>query len=113
MKFYVHYLARTDTEDDVKEAFAPFGEISGGGLLRVPPNDEPIGVGYVEMTREHDLSAALDGIAQITTGGFPIRLDEPRCGVGRRTRADRRGASKTRESDRRTTSRRSLPRLAA
>lgn len=50
MTIYMHYLARTVTEDDVKEAFAPFGQISGVSLLRVPPNDEPLGVGYVEMT---------------------------------------------------------------
>ena len=113
MKIYVHYLARTVTEDDVREAFAPYGEISGVGLLRVPPNDDPLGVGYVEMTREHDISAALGSIGQMTIGGFPIRLDEPRCSVGRRTGADRRGVSKTRGPDRRATSRRSPPRFAA
>ena len=112
MKIYLHYLARTVTEDDVREAFTPYGEISGIGLLRVPPNDDPLGVGYVEMTREHDISAALGGMEQITIGGFPIRLDEPRCGVGRRTRADRRGVLKTRGPDRRA-SRRYYPRLAA
>ncbi len=113
MKIYVHYLARTVIEDDVREAFAPYGEISGVGLLRVPPNDDPLGIGYVEISREQDISAVLGNIERITIGGSPIRLDEPRCSVGRRTGADRRGLSQTRGPDRRATSRRSLPRLAA
>ena len=93
MKIYVHYHARTVTEDDLREAFAPYGEISGVGLLRVPPNDDPLGIGYVEISREDDISVVLSGIERITIGGFPIRLDEPRCNVGRRTGSALRGLS--------------------
>lgn len=113
MRIYVHYFARGVTADDLKGAFAAYGQVSEAGILRVPPNDDPLGVGYVEMTRDQDVSAALGGIEEITIGGFPIRLDEPRCGVGRRTGIDRRGESNTRGPDRRLASRRLRPRQAA
>ena len=113
MKIYVHYLARTVTEDDVREAFTAYGEINAVGLLRVPPNDDPLGVGYVEMIQEHDMAAAIGAIEQIRIGGFPIRLDEPRSHAGRRTGGERRAMSNTRGPDRRATGRRSIPRLAA
>ena len=113
MKIYVHYLARTVTEDDVHNAFSPYGDISSVGLLTVPPNDDPLGVCYAEMAREDHFSAVLENVDQISIGGFPVRLDEPRCAIGRRTGVDRRGDSRQAGPERRQTDRRAIPRLIA
>ena len=113
MKIYVHYLARTVTEEDVRNAFSPYGEIRSVGLLTVPPNDDPLGVCYAEMAEKEHFSIALQNVDQISIGGFPVRLDEPRCRVGRRTGIDRRGDSRQSGPERRQTDRRTGARFAA
>ena len=111
MKIYVRYSARAVTESDLRDAFAPFGQISGAGLIRLPPNDEPMGIGYVELADRVALTAAISGIDHVTIGGVPVKLDEPRCGIGRRPGVDRRFGSRPAPSDRRQATRRSLPRF--
>ena len=49
MEIYVGSLAYSVTEDDLKEAFTPFGEVSGVRLLRDKLSGKSKGFGFVEM----------------------------------------------------------------
>jgi len=113
MKIYVRYLTRVTTEEDLREAFSPFGRVESVVIVTSEPGGVPIGLAYVDMPDDDEALSAVLRINDISLGGFPVRLDEPRCGSGRRDGVDRRHGMRPSKEDRRVTGRRSHSRLVA
>ncbi len=70
MEIYVGSLAYTVTEDDLKEAFAPFGEVASVRLVSDKFSGKSKGFGFVEMPSNEEAEAA---IAALNEKDFKVR----------------------------------------
>ena len=71
-KLYVGNLNYATTEDDLKEAFAPFGTIKD--VIVIPRK----GFGFVEMTTPEEAVKAKEALNQTEMAGRTLNIDEAR-----------------------------------
>ena len=96
MNIYVGNLAREATEDDVKTAFAAFGQVASVAIIKDKFSGESRGFGFVEMSSRDEAQAAIAGINGQPIRDRPVTVNEarPRAEGGRggdRPHSDRRG----------------------
>jgi RNA recognition motif-containing protein len=78
MNIYVGNLAYSVTDDDLREAFAEFGEVSRANVIMDRDTGRSKGFGFVEMPDDGQAEAAISGLNQKPLGGRPIRVNEAR-----------------------------------
>jgi hypothetical protein len=69
MNIYVGNISRTANEQDLKDAFAAFGQVSSASIIKDKFSGESRGFGFVEMPNKKTLFA--------TKGGGPGRGVRP------------------------------------
>lgn len=75
-RIYVGNLPFTATEDDVRELFGAFGEVTSVSLINDRETGRPRGFGFVEMEDGADEAVqALDGS---NLGGRTLKINEAR-----------------------------------
>jgi len=92
MNIYVGNLAYSITEDDLREAFAAYGEISSVSLITDKFSGESKGFGFVEMPNNSEADAAIKGLNETPMKGRNVKVNQakprgdrpPRGGGGRR-----------------------------
>jgi RNA recognition motif-containing protein len=62
MKMYVGNLSYDLTEDELKQKFAEFGEVSSVSILTDRETGRPKGFGFVEMASKAEAEAAINGL---------------------------------------------------
>ncbi len=62
MKIFVGNLSRDVTEDDLRRAFEPFGEVASVNVIKDRFSGEPRGFGFIEMSAK---AAAESAIAEL------------------------------------------------
>ncbi len=62
MNIYVGNLTPDTTEDEVRQAFESFGEISSVKIIRDGTTGESRGFGFIEMSSEDQAKAAIEGM---------------------------------------------------
>ncbi len=77
MNIYVGNLSHDATEQELKDAFAPFGEVAYAKIIKDRETGQPRGFGFVEMPDETQAHAA---IAEMN--GKPLRGRNLRVNVG-------------------------------
>jgi RNA recognition motif-containing protein len=89
MNIYVGNISRTATEQDIREAFQAFGEISSVAIIKDKFSGESRGFGFVEMPNKDEgdkAIAALNGKdfkgRSLTVNEARPRTDRPRTGGG-------------------------------
>jgi len=96
MNIYVGNLPYGITEDDLKEAFASFGEVETVKIIKDRYSGESKGFGFVEMPDRAGAEAAIDGLDGTELKGRTIKVNKARSrsegsrggtrpGVGRRS----------------------------
>jgi RNA recognition motif-containing protein len=78
MNIYVGNLAYTVTEDELREAFAAFGEVSRANVIMDRDTGRSKGFGFVEMPDNSQAEAAIAGLNEQSLGGRAIRVNEAR-----------------------------------
>ena len=78
MNIYVGNLAYTVTEDELREAFAAFGEVSRANVIMDRDTGRSKGFGFVEMPDNSQAEAAIAGLNEQSLGGRAIRVNEVR-----------------------------------
>jgi len=91
MNIYIGNLAPDTTEDEVREAFAPFGDVASVKIIRDGATGESRGFGFVEMPNEDQAKAAVDDMNGKEIKGSQLRVEmgrskpaAPGAGGGRR-----------------------------
>jgi RNA recognition motif-containing protein len=91
MNIYVGNLAYSVTEDELREAFAGFGEISSVSLITDRFSGQSKGFGFVEMPNNSEADAAIKALNETPLKGRNIKVnqakprgDRPQRGGGRR-----------------------------
>lgn len=86
---YVGNLSFDATEDDVRQAFSPFGEVSAVNIIMDRETNRPRGFAFVEMPSAEDAKKAIDGMnlkqicgRAVTVNEARPKTDRPRGGGG-------------------------------
>ena len=84
MNIYVGNLSYDVTEDDLKEMFEAFGQVSSSSVVRDKFSGQSKGFGFVEMPTDTEAKAAISGLSGKEIKGRSISVDEarPRAGGG-------------------------------
>ena len=78
MNIYVGNLSQEATEDDIKEAFLAFGEVSSVKLIKDMFSGFSKGFAFVEMPSKKQGQQAMDELNGKDLKGKPLRVNEAR-----------------------------------
>ena len=89
MNIYCGNLAYAVTEDDLRTAFAEFGEVTSVNVITDKFSGQSKGFGFVEMAENSEADAAIKALNDTALGGRNIRVnqakpreDRPQSGSG-------------------------------
>jgi RNA recognition motif-containing protein len=78
MSIYVGNLSSEVTEEDLKEAFKAFGEVTTVNIIKDKFTGQPRGFGFVEMASGEAVKAAIAGMNGKELKGKPLTVNEAR-----------------------------------
>jgi RNA recognition motif-containing protein len=78
MNLYVGNLSHEATEDDLRDAFAAFGQVQSVTIIKDKFSGEPRGFGFVEMPSQAEGLAAISGLAGKELRGRQLNVNEAR-----------------------------------
>lgn len=78
MNIYIGNLMREVTEDDLKEAFTPFGEIKSVSIIKDKFSGQSKGFAFVEMAKKEEGEAAIEALNGKDLKGRTINVNEAR-----------------------------------
>ncbi len=78
MNIYVGNLSPEVTEEDLREAFESFGQVSSVKVIKDRFTGEPRGFGFVEMPAGQEARSAMDGLNTSELKGKQMVVNEAR-----------------------------------
>lgn len=75
---YVGNLAYSVTDDDLRDAFAAFGDVARAKVIMDRDTGRSKGFGFVEMSDDGQAQAAIDGLNEQPINGRNVRVNEAR-----------------------------------
>ena len=78
MNIYVGNLAREVTEDDLREAFEAFGQVSTTTIIKDKFTGESRGFGFVEMPSKNEAQTAITEMNEKDLKGRTVNVNEAR-----------------------------------
>ncbi len=78
MNIYVGNLPYTLSEDDLKAAFAQFGEVSSASIIMDKMSGQSKGFGFVEMPEKSEADEAIKALNESALNGRNIKVNEAR-----------------------------------
>ncbi len=76
MNIYVGNLAYSVTQDDLRDAFATYGEISSVNLITDKFTGDSKGFGFVEMPNNSEADAAIKGLNETPLKGRNMKVNQ-------------------------------------
>jgi len=84
MNIYVGNLSREVTEEDLRQAFEAFGEVTSAKIINDRYSGESRGFGFVEMPSKADGESAITGLKEKELKGRTLNVNEARPRSGGR-----------------------------
>jgi RNA recognition motif-containing protein len=78
MNIYVGNLPYQTTEDDLRSAFAEYGEVSSVNIVKDRFSGESRGFGFVEMSSDDEANAAIAGLDGKDYQGRTLKINQAR-----------------------------------
>ena len=78
MNIYVGNLSYGMSEDDLRQAFSAYGEVSSVKILMDRETGRSRGFGFVEMPNKSEADTAIAQLNGKDLGGRPLRINEAR-----------------------------------
>jgi len=78
MNIYVGNLSRDVTEDDLRQAFEAFGQVTSATLIKDKFSGESRGFGFVEMPSKTEAQSAIQGMNGKDLKGRTLNVNEAR-----------------------------------
>jgi RNA recognition motif-containing protein len=78
MNIYVGNLPFSSTEEDVRQAFEEYGEVSAVRLISDRETGRPRGFGFVEMPSDDEANTAIAAMNGKVINGRPLKVNEAR-----------------------------------
>jgi len=87
MNIYIGNMSFDTTEDQLRQAFEGYGEVSTVKIVTDRDSGEPRGFAFVEMTAKNEAIAAISGLNGEELNGRSLRVNEakPRSDSGDRS----------------------------
>ena len=87
MNIYIGNMSFDTTEDQLRQAFEGFGEVSTVNIIADKYSGEPRGFAFVEMSAKDEAVAALSGLNGQELNGRSLKVNEakPRVQSGNRS----------------------------
>lgn len=79
MNIYVGNLAYSTTDDDLRAAFAAYGNVTSARVVFDRETGRSRGFGFVEMQNSSEAIAAIEGLNQTDLQGRQLRINEARA----------------------------------
>jgi RNA recognition motif-containing protein len=76
MNIYVGNLPYSVTQEDLREAFAAFGQVDSANLITDKFTGESKGFGFVEMPDNSEADAAIKALNDQPLKGRPLRVNQ-------------------------------------
>jgi cold-inducible RNA-binding protein len=95
MNIYIGNLSFDTTEDQVRQAFEGFGEVSTVNIITDRHSGESRGFGFVEMSAKSEAIAAISGLNGQELNGRALNVNEARP---RTEKSNRGGGNRYRRS---------------
>lgn len=77
-KLFVGGLPYSTTDDELRDLFAPFGDVASAKVIIDRETNRSKGFGFVEMTNDDEAKAAIDQLHDSELGGRKIAVNEAR-----------------------------------
>jgi RNA recognition motif-containing protein len=94
MKIYVGNLSYEVTEEDLRLAFEPFGQVESATIVKDKYSDQPKGFGFVEMPSNAEAQSAIDGLNGTELKGRTLNVNKARPRTESRGSRGRYGGSR-------------------
>jgi len=78
MNIYVGNLNYNLTEDELKEVFEKFGEVTSAKIISDKYSGRSKGFGFVEMTNDPEAQEAIENLNGTDVGGRSLRVNQAR-----------------------------------
>ncbi len=78
MNIYVGNLAFTVSEEDLKKAFEPFGQVASVSVIRDQYSNQSKGFGFVEMPESSEAQAAIGALNGKELNGRTLTVNQAR-----------------------------------
>lgn len=91
MNIYVGNLSHDATDDDLRQAFEAFGQVTSATIIKDKFSGESRGFGFVEMPNKPEGQAALTGLNGQDLKGRALKVSEARPREERGGDRERRG----------------------
>jgi RNA recognition motif-containing protein len=78
VRIYIGNISREVTDDDLREAFAAFGQVESATVLKDKFTGESRGFGFVEMLSGSEAKAAINGMNGKDLKGRTLNVNEAR-----------------------------------
>jgi RNA recognition motif-containing protein len=78
MNIYIGNLSRDVTEEDLRQAFGAYGQVSSAAVIRDRVSGESRGFGFVEMSARAEAEAAISALNGKELKGRPMNVSEAR-----------------------------------
>lgn len=78
MNIYVGNLPYKMSDDELRDLFTPFGEVSSAKIIMDRMTDRSKGFGFVEMPDKAAAEKAINEVNGKDIGGRPLRVNEAR-----------------------------------
>jgi cold-inducible RNA-binding protein len=75
---YVGNLDFNVTEDELRQAFAAYGQVDNVTILKDRDTGQPRGFGFVEMANDEEAEKAISGLNGAPLGGRNLNVNEAR-----------------------------------
>ena len=76
MKIYVGNLSFKATDDDLRAAFEPYGEVVSARVIKDKETGRSRGFGFVEMPNQEQANAAIAKVNNTDIVDQPVRVNE-------------------------------------
>ena len=78
MNIYVGNLAREVTDEELRQEFEPFGQVTSVNIIKDRYSGQSRGFGFVEMATKEEGQAAIDGLKGKTLNERTLDVSEAR-----------------------------------
>ncbi len=78
MNIYVGNISSQLTEEEIKEAFSSYGELSSVKIIKDKYTGENRGFGFIEMPEENEAEAAITGLNGKELKGKELKVNKAR-----------------------------------
>jgi RNA recognition motif-containing protein len=78
MNIYVGNLPYNSTDDDLRQTFAPYGEVTSANVIADKFTGRSRGFGFVEMPNDEEAKAAIEALNGKDVDGRQLRVNEAR-----------------------------------